>query len=126
MEVQEAMAYRYLENFKKLCLRAQGHGVKMGIEHAGHQLADIGQLQDVKLDYLKIDGAFIREIDQNTANQTLVRTLCGMAKSMGVTVIAEGVSNDSEWDTLKALGVDGVTGPGVRIDIEDDNNPLVQ
>ena len=126
MEVQEAMAYRYLENFKKLCLRAQGHGVKMGIEHAGHQLADMGQLQDVKLDYLKIDGTFIREIDQNTANQTLVRTLCGMGKSMGVTVIAEGVSNNAEWDTLKALGVDGVTGPGVRIDSEDDNSPLVQ
>ena len=120
MEVQEAMAYRYLENFKKLCIRAQGHGVKMGIEHAGHQLADIGQLQDVKLDYLKIDGTFTREIDQNPANQTLVRTLCGMGKSMGLTVIAEGVSNDTEWNTLKTLGVDGVTGPGVRIDSEDD------
>jgi len=126
MEVQEAMAYRYLENFKKLCIRAQGHGTKMGIEHAGHQLADIGQLQDVKLDYLKIDGTFARDIDQNPANQTLVRTLCTIGKSMGIAMIAEGVNNATEWDTLKELGVDGVTGPGVRIDSEEDHSALVQ
>ena len=113
MEVQEAMAYRYLENFKKLCTRAKSHGAKMGIEHMGHQLSDIGRLHDVGLDYLKVDTTFIRDIDQNKANQTLVQTLCNIGHSIGVTVIAEGVRTDGEWNTLRELGVDGVTGPGV-------------
>lgn len=113
MEVQEAMAYRYLDNFKKLCARAKSHGAKMGIEHMGHQLSDIGQLHDVGLDYLKIDSAFIRDIDQNSANQTLVETLCNIGHSIDVTMIAEGVRNDAECNTLRRLGVDGVTGPGV-------------
>ena len=79
----------------------------------GHQLSDIGQLHDVGLDYLKIDSAFIRDIDQNSANQTLVETLCNIGHSIDVTMIAEGVRNDAECNTLRRLGVDGVTGPGV-------------
>ena len=113
MEVQETMAYRYLENFKRLCARAQSHGAKVGIEHMGHQLSDIGRLHDVGLDYLKIDSAFIHDIDQNNAHQTLVKTLCEIGHSIGVTMIAEGVRNDREYNTLRKLGVDGVTGPGV-------------
>ena len=120
VEIQEAMAYRYLDNLKKLCGRARAHGTKVGIEHMGHQLADIGQLQGVGLDYMKIDSSFIRDIDQNRPNQTLVQTMCTAGHSIGMTVIAEGVRNDAEWNTLKELAVDGFTGPGVTARYQDD------
>lgn len=113
MEVQETAAFRHLDNLKKLCARARSHGVSVGIEHIGHRLSDIGQLQGAGLSYLKIDAVFIRGIDQNAANQTLVSTLCTLGHAIDATMIAEGVCNDAEWDTLKELGVDGVTGPGV-------------
>jgi EAL domain-containing protein (putative c-di-GMP-specific phosphodiesterase class I) len=113
MEVQEAMAYRHLEAFKKMCIRVNSYGSKIGMEHMGHQLADIGQLHDVGLHYLKIDSAFIRGIDSNNANQTLLRTLCTLGHSLGVIVIGEGVQTPEEWSALKALGLDGATGPEV-------------
>ena len=113
MEVQEPMAYRYLDAFRKLCIRAKHYGCKMGIEHLGHQLSDIGRLHDVGLDYVKIDSAFIRDIDTNPANQTLLRTLCTLVHSVGLTVIAEGVQNEREWSMLDGLGLDGATGPEV-------------
>ncbi|MBE9539489.1 MAG: EAL domain-containing protein, partial [Proteobacteria bacterium] len=84
-----------------------------GIEHIGHQLADLGQLHDVGVDYFKIDASFVRNIDINTGNQTLLRTLCTVGHSIGVVVIAEGVRTDAEWATLQGLGADGATGPGI-------------
>ncbi|MEH6589114.1 MAG: EAL domain-containing protein [Halioglobus sp.] len=114
LEVPESMAFRHLVNFKLLCSRARSYGCKMGIEHMGHQLADLGQLHDVGVDYLKIDASFVRDIDNNIGNQTLLRTLCTVGHSIGVIVIAEGVRTDDEWETLKELGADGATGAGIK------------
>jgi EAL domain-containing protein (putative c-di-GMP-specific phosphodiesterase class I) len=113
MEVPEAMAYRHLKAFKLLCGRAKSHDCKMGIEHVGHQLSDIGQLHDIGLDYLKVDAALIRDIQSNNTNQTLLRTLCTLGHSLGVTMIAEGVQSQEEWSALEGLGFDGATGPAV-------------
>ncbi len=113
LEVPEPMVFRHLENFKLLCTKARAHGCKVGVEHMGHQLAELGQLHDAGVDYFKIDASFIRDIDNNTGNQTLLRTLCTVGHSIGVVVIAEGVRTDKEWAMLKELGADGATGPGI-------------
>ncbi|AQA18038.1 GGDEF domain-containing protein [Halioglobus japonicus] len=114
LELPEAMAFRHLERFKPLCHGAKAHGVQMGIEHVGHQLAELGKLSDIGLDYLKIDASFVRDINDNAANQTLLRTLCTVGHSIGVSVYAEGVNNEAEWKILQELGADGATGPGMR------------
>ena len=113
IEVSESMAFRHLANFKLLCNRAREYGCKVGIEHMGHQLSDLGQLHDVGVDYMKVDASFVRDIDTNVGNQTLLRTLCTIGHSIGVIVIGEGVRTDEEWAMLKELGADGGTGPGI-------------
>ena len=115
IEIPESMAFRHLENFKKLATRAKEYQCKVGIEHVGHQLAELGQLSDVGLDYLKIDASFVRGIDENAANQTLIRTLCTVAHSIGLIAIGEGVRTDQEWAALKDVGADGATGPGINL-----------
>jgi EAL domain-containing protein (putative c-di-GMP-specific phosphodiesterase class I) len=115
MEVPEAMAFRHLKHFKMLCGRVRSSGCKTGIKNVGHQLSGLGNLQDVGLDYLKIDAGFVRGIDDNLANQTLVRALCGVGHSIGVTVYAEGVRTEEEWAALQELGADGATGPGIEL-----------
>ena len=85
-------------------------------EHVGHQLAKLGALHDVGLDYLKVDGSFVQRIQDNPGNQTLLRTLCTVGHTIGVSVIAEGVQDDQEWHTLKELGIDGATGPGIKLE----------
>jgi EAL domain-containing protein (putative c-di-GMP-specific phosphodiesterase class I)/GGDEF domain-containing protein len=115
VEIPEAVAFRYLENFKRLSTRIKARGGHVGIEHIGHQLAKLGHLHDVGLDYLKVDAGFVRDIQHNPGNQTLLRTLCTLGHAMGVHVIAEGVRSDAEWDALKELGIDGATGPGISL-----------
>lgn len=115
VEIPESVAFRHLENFKRLASLIKGHGGRMGIEHIGHQLAKLGSLHDVGLDYLKVDASFVRNVEDNPGNQTLLRTLCTVGHTIGVTVIAEGVNTDEEWQTLKELGMDGATGPGITL-----------
>lgn len=113
LEVGESTAYRHLEQFKRLCTRSRRYGTRIGLEHVGHQLSDIGRLHDAGVDYVKVDSAFVRDIDSNPANQTLLRTLCTLVHSLGITVIAEGVNTDNEWQALAELGFDAATGPQV-------------
>ncbi|AGA32273.1 GGDEF and EAL domain protein [Thioalkalivibrio nitratireducens DSM 14787] len=113
LELPEAMAFRHLDAFAHLSREAKAFGCRMGIEHFGHQVSEIGRLHDIGLDYLKADGSFVRSVEKNPANQTLLRTLCTIGHSIGVIVIAEGVRTEEERQALEALGIDGVTGPGV-------------
>lgn len=76
-------------------------------------MCHIGQLHDVGLDYLKIDSAIIRDIHQSVGNQVFLRGLCGIAHTMGMMTIAEGVSNQQELACLKEIGFTGMTGPGI-------------
>ncbi|MCX2977014.1 bifunctional diguanylate cyclase/phosphodiesterase [Candidatus Marimicrobium litorale] len=115
IETPESAAFRFPENFKRLTARIKAHGGRAGIEHIGHQLAKLGTLHDVGLDYLKVDASFVRHIDANPGNQALLRTLCTVGHTIGVRVIAEGVQNEQEWMALKELGIDGATGPGISL-----------
>ena len=113
MEVPEAGAYQNLEGFRHICQLLSPLNCRVGIEHVGHRLSKMEQLHDLGLDYVKIDTAFVRDINTDESNQTLLRSLCTIVHSIGLMAIAEGVRNQDEWDTLKGLGVDGATGPAV-------------
>lgn len=115
IEIPEAVVFRYLENFKHLASRIKAWGGHIGIEHIGHELAKLGHLHDVGLDYLKVDASFVRDVQDNPGNQTLLRTLCTLGHTIGVIVIAEGVHSSGEWAALRELGIDGATGPGISL-----------
>ncbi|MBS1209092.1 MAG: hypothetical protein H6R19_1490 [Proteobacteria bacterium] len=89
------------------------HGCKLGIEHFGRHFAAMPRLHALSVDYLKLDGAFVAEIEQNEGNQRFVKAVVDVARSLEIQVIAERVATEAEWQTLSALGVTGVTGPAV-------------
>ncbi len=113
LEVPEAIVFRHLDRFRQLVARSREHGSKIGIEHVGHELKELGRLHDVGVDFLKIDSAFVLGVDDNVANQTIIRTLCTVSHAIGLQVFAEGVQTPAEWATLRELGADGATGPGI-------------
>ena len=113
LEVSEVGAFRHFEEFRAFCNALRPLGCRLGIEHFGRQFSEIGHLHDIGLDYLKVDGSFIRDIDKQPGNQAFVKGLCGIAHNIGLTVIAEGVQSPEELAALPALGFDGATGPAV-------------
>ena len=115
VEVPEHGVFRQLEAFRDLARTLKARGCRIGIEHFGHRLGEIAKLADLGLDYLKIDGSFIRDIQHNSGNQDFVQGICKMAHTMGLMVIAESVRDDAEINTLKLLDIDGMTGPAVKL-----------
>lgn len=114
LEVAESGALKYMTEFRGLCLGLKKAGCHVGLEHFGHQFSQIGALHDLGLDYLKVDSSFVRGIEANAGNAAFLKGLCSIAHNIGLQVLAEGVTTQAEWDTIKALGFDGATGPGVR------------
>lgn len=114
LEVAEPGAFQHFEAFSLLCESLRPHGCHLGIEHFGRQFSDIGRLHGLGLDYLKVDASFIRNIHTQPGNQAFLKGLCGIAHTIGLTVIAEGVQNPEELAALPELGFDGATGPGIR------------
>ena len=113
LEVSEIGAFRHFEEFRTFCNAMRPLGCRLGIEHFGRQFSEIGRLHDIGLDYLKVDGSFIRAIDQQPGNQAFLKGLCGIAHNIGLTVIAEGVQTAEELATLPELGFDGATGQAI-------------
>ncbi|MBK6279144.1 MAG: EAL domain-containing protein [Gammaproteobacteria bacterium] len=113
LEVPEYGVFQNLENFRILSALLKPLGCRIGIEHVGHQVARIGELHDLGLDYLKIDASFVHGIDQNQANQVFLRGLAMIGHSIGLSAMAEGVGSEAEFRALVELGFDGATGPAV-------------
>lgn len=114
-EIPEQGVFNHLEAFKHFCQTLKKLGCKVGIEHFGAKISSLGELHDIGLDYIKIDVSVIRDIDTNESNKTLLRGICMIAHSIGIIAIAEGVINNKELSTLKQIGVDGMTGPGINL-----------
>lgn len=113
LEVSEIGAFQHFEAFRVFCNALRPLGCRLGIEHFGRQFSEIGRLHDIGLDYLKVDGSFIRAINQQAGNQAFLKGLCSIAHNIGLTVIAEGVQAAEELAVLPELGFDGATGPAV-------------
>ena len=111
LQINEAMAFRYLDAFRDLCATARRFSVKTGIERMGHQMTDIGRLTDVGLDFMKIDVFFVKDVNTDSVNQNLLKTLATLAHSLGIHAIAEGVANQDEFEMVDKLGLDGASGP---------------
>ena len=113
LEVAEHGALAHFGAFQSFCREMAGMGCRLGIEHFGRQFAQIGQLHNLGLDYLKVDASFIHDIDSSPGNQAFLKGLSAIAHSIDLQVIAEGVSTQAEMQALATLGFDGATGPGV-------------
>ena len=109
-EVPEAeVGYRF-DELRTSMQHLRQTGAQFAIDHFGHSAAVIGHLRNLPVDFIKIDGSYIRQIDQNDDKQFFVQTVAGIAHGVGMQVIAEHVETAEELTMLQALGVDGVQG----------------
>lgn len=109
-ETAEYSNVRKLEALQQTIGRIQQAGSQFSLDHFGISTASFGYLKNLKLDYIKFDGSYIREIDQNEDNQFFVRSLAELAHGLEIMVIADYVETEPEWHALQKLNVDGVQG----------------
>ena len=91
-------------------LRLKELGYQLALDDFGSGFSSFGYLESLPVDYIKIDGLFVRDIDTATTHREFVRAISAVGKAMGKAVVAEFVSNDESVDILRRLGVDYVQG----------------
>jgi len=86
------------------------YGMQFAIDHFGASSGTFSYLNRIKVDHLKVDRSYIRDIHLSKDNQFYIRSLIQIAHNLDIKVYAEGVEKEEEYLTLKELGLDGAIG----------------
>lgn len=95
-----------LENLTRLRMRGFG----LSIDDYGTGYASMQQLTRIPFTELKIDQGFVTGCVTNKATRAIVESSLGMARSMGIKSVAEGVETQADWDAMKVAGCDVAQG----------------
>ncbi|BAZ46083.1 response regulator receiver modulated diguanylate cyclase/phosphodiesterase [Chondrocystis sp. NIES-4102] len=85
-------------------------GIKIALDDFGTGYSSLGYLQQFPFDILKIDACFIHNIDSNTVNAVITKTIIEMAHKLNLKVVAEGVETQGELNFLKEAKCDEIQG----------------
>ncbi|MCG8613827.1 MAG: DUF1631 family protein [Pseudomonadales bacterium] len=113
-EVTETAAITSLNEAVEFIVTLKNEGCKFALDDFGTGLSSYAYIQRLPVDYLKIDGVFIKNITNNKKDEALVRSINDLAHVMGMKTTAEYVENEQIIDLLKEIGVDKAQGYGVH------------
>jgi diguanylate cyclase (GGDEF)-like protein len=93
---------------------ARGLGAAISLDDFGSGLSSFGYLKRFRVDYLKIDGQFVKNLDQDVADRAVVEAMVSLARAHGLHAIAEYVASPELLDIVRSLGVDFAQGYAVH------------
>ncbi|WP_320195410.1 putative bifunctional diguanylate cyclase/phosphodiesterase [Agrobacterium rosae] len=85
-------------------------GIKIAMDDFGTGYSSLGNLRGVPFDKIKIDQSFLRDVATDTDALAIVEFVVGMAKSLRMTTIAEGIETQEQFDCMSRLGCDQMQG----------------
>lgn len=110
-EFSEFGAVQYLDMVKDFSQKIQALGHGIGLDHFGQSFANFGYLQSLRPEYVKIDRVFTRELTRDQGDsEFFIRALCGVARSLDIRVVAEGVERDEQLELFMELKIDALQG----------------
>ena len=109
-EITETVAINSLQDAIRLMHSIRQLGCRFALDDFGSGFASYAYLRQLPIDDVKIDGAFIRELAANRADQIFVKSITDIAHSMGKRVVAEFVENEEILRLLGEIGVDYAQG----------------
>ena len=110
LEINEASTMTVPELVVDFMDQMQRHGIAFALDDFGSGRITTRYFRDFFFDAVKIDGQYIRGIDQNPDNQVLTRALVAFARQFEMLTIAESVETAGEAEFLRAIGVDCLQG----------------
>jgi len=109
-EITETIAVSNLTEANNFISELHKHGCRFSLDDFGTGFSSFENLKHLKVDYVKIDGIFIRDICTNKIDLEMVRSLNSISKLMNIRTVAEYVENDETLKILQELGVDYIQG----------------
>ncbi|WP_375479431.1 EAL domain-containing protein [uncultured Nostoc sp.] len=114
-EISETVAIANLVKAKQFIESFQEMGCRFALDDFGVGMSSFAYLKSLPVDYLKIDGSFIRNIVDNPVDNAIVTAITRISSVMGIQTIAEFVENEAILEQITALGIDYAQGYGIAV-----------
>jgi len=98
------------DNAREFLCSLKALGFQIALDDFGSGFSSFGYLESLPVDYIKIDGIFVRDIDTNPTHHEFVKAINAVGKAMEKMTVAEFVENGESLSILKELGVDFAQG----------------
>jgi len=109
-EITETAAIRNLTSATRFITALKGWGCRFALDDFGSGLSSFAYLKHLDVDFLKIDGVFVKDIDGDAISLAMVKSINEIGKVMGKRTIAEFVESEAVLARLREVGVDYVQG----------------
>ena len=109
-EITETAAIANLENAQQFLDDLQALGCQTALDDFGSGLSSFAYLRNLNIDYLKIDGMFIRQITEDATCKVMVESIHAISQTMKLKTVAEYVENQDIMDILEKIGIDYAQG----------------
>ena len=98
-----SVANHFINTFRNM-------GCEFALDDFGSGLSSLSYLKNLQVDYLKIDGMFVKDINDDPADLAMVESIARIGKVLGKKIVAEYVESEAIMEILKDIGVDYVQG----------------
>jgi len=102
LELTESMVMQHIEDAMRMAQRLKALGVSLSLDDFGTGYSSLNHLKRFPIDTIKIDRSFVRDIPNEADNAAIASAVIAMARSLNVTVIAEGVEAKEQRNFLDA------------------------
>lgn len=109
-EVTESAILSNVQHAQRFIEVLHGIGCEFSLDDFGSGLGSFSSLKHLPIDYLKIDGAYTRNLNSDQVNQEMVAAMIKLARTMKFRIVAEQVERQEDFDWLRDSGVDFIQG----------------
>ncbi len=109
-EIPESVVVTNLDHAHRFINVLHGIGCRFALDDFGNGIGSFSNLKYLEIDYLKIDGNYIRDLDTDSVNHAMVTAMIKLARTLDFQIVAEQVEDQASFETVRRMGVDFVQG----------------